>query len=75
MNKCACKLFRHSKIFSPTLSPTVEKPQNGVSHLTDFSKLKFNRTFIDAFGRLECMLTFMMFGAILVVIKVGQVKV
>ena len=51
INKRACKLLTHSKIFSPTLRPTLEKPHNGVSRLTNFSKLKFNHRFIDPFGR------------------------
>ena len=65
MNMHACKLLTHSKIFPPPLIPTLAKPHNGVSHFTNFSKLKF----IDAFGRKEYMLTFMMFRAILVVIQ------
>ena len=43
--------LRHSKIFSPALSPTLAKPHNLVSCLTNLSKLKFNHRFIDAFGR------------------------
>ena len=69
MSKRACKLLRHSNIFSPLLSPTLAKWHKGVSCLTNFSKLKFNRRFISAFARYECMLTFMMFRAILVVIQ------
>ena len=37
----AWKLLRHSKILSPPLSPTLEKPHNRVSLLTNFSKLNF----------------------------------
>ena len=39
------------KIFTGPLSPALAKPQNGVSCLTNFSRLKFNRRFIGAFGR------------------------
>ena len=38
INKCGCKLLRHSKIFSPCLSPTLAKPHKEGSHLTNFSK-------------------------------------
>ena len=51
INKRACKLLRHSKIFSPPLSPTLAKPHNKVSCLTNFSKLKFNHRFKSAFGK------------------------
>ena len=34
----ACKLLRHSKIFSPPLSANLAKPHNEVSRLTNFSK-------------------------------------
>ena len=36
---------------SPPLTPTLAKPHNEVSRLTNFSKLKFNLRFIGAFGR------------------------
>ena len=45
INKRACKLLRHSKIFSPRLSPTLAKLHNEVSRLTNFWKLKFNHRF------------------------------
>ena len=48
----ACmQILRHSKIFSPPLSPTLAKPHNEVSRLTNFSKLKFNHRFKSAFGK------------------------
>ena len=37
MNKCACKLLRDSKIFSPPLSPTLAKPHNEVSPYESWS--------------------------------------
>ena len=51
INKRACKCLRHSKIFPPPLSPTLAKPHNEVSRLTNFSKLKFNHRFKSAFGK------------------------
>ena len=57
INKCASKILRHSKIFSPPLSTTLEKlhneakPYNRVSVLTNFLELKFDRRFILALGR------------------------
>ena len=53
INKRACKLLRHSKIFSPPLSPTLAKPHNEVSPVTNFSKLKFNHRFKSAFWKIR----------------------
>ena len=69
INKHACKLLTHSKIFSPPLSPTLAKPHNQVSCLTNFSKLKFNHRFKSAFGKKACMPTFTMLRAIFTIFK------
>ena len=74
INKRACKLLRHSKIFSPPLSPTLAKPHNKVSRLTNFSKLKFNHRFKSAFGKQECMQTFTMLRAIFAIFKPNPKK-
>ena len=69
INKRACKLLRHYKIFSPPLSPTLAKPHNEVSRLSNFSKLKFNHRFKSALGKKECMPTFTMLRAIFDIFK------
>ena len=62
--KHACKLLRHSKIFSPPLSQTLAKSNDGVSLLTEFSELKFDHIFICMFDIKMCTPTFAMVRAI-----------
>ena len=58
INKRACKHLRHSKIFSPPLSPTLLKPHDGLSLSSIFSEFKFDHKFGCQFDQQACMETF-----------------
>ena len=62
IDKCVRQVLWCSKLFSPPLSQTFEKPNDGVSLLTNFSELKFDYRFI-------CTATFATFLAILTPFK------
>ena len=53
-----------SELFSPPLSQTLAKSNDGVSLLTKFSDLKFDHRFGCPFDIKMCMPTFVMFPAI-----------
>ena len=64
IEKHARQLLWFSKLFSTPLKPTLAKPHDEISLLTNFSELKFNHRFRCPFGRQEWMPTFGMFGVI-----------